>query len=161
MFISPFEGRLAYDYNLGHRLLVPRHSYHCSRIAWCGFWRRMEALRVGNCRCFRIFVCHTFYIYSFIIDTNPSIVSFLPPATTIRRYQRQLLSTTCGELGSIYCSIISFANTRHEKEVQEIITSLIAIRSKLKRSVVLRQNVIYEVFQIWFSTGSGLRTTNS
>ncbi|KAF9446717.1 hypothetical protein P691DRAFT_776668 [Macrolepiota fuliginosa MF-IS2] len=72
------------------------------------------------------------------------IVSFLPPSTTIRRYQRRLLSTACNELGSIYCSIISFANTRNEPEVQEIITSLIAIRSKLKRSVVLRANVIYE-----------------
>lgn len=72
------------------------------------------------------------------------IVSFLPPSTTIRRYQRRLLSTTCNELGSIYCAIISFANLRSEPEVQEIISSLTAIRSKLKRSVVLRTNVIYE-----------------
>ncbi|KAF5346488.1 hypothetical protein D9756_010113 [Leucocoprinus leucothites] len=72
------------------------------------------------------------------------IVSFLPPSTTIRRYQRRLLSTTCGELGSIYCAVVSYANTHRESEVQEIITSLIAIRSKLKRSVVLRANVIYE-----------------
>ncbi|XP_006457385.1 hypothetical protein AGABI2DRAFT_212754 [Agaricus bisporus var. bisporus H97] len=72
------------------------------------------------------------------------IVSFLPPATTIRRYQRRLLSTTSAELGSIYCSIVSFANAPQEIEAQEIITCLIAIRSKLKRSAVLRQNVIYE-----------------
>lgn len=75
MFISPFEGRLAYDYNLGHRLLVPRHSYHCSRIAWCGFWRRMEALRVGNCRCFRIFVRHTFASTSTRSLLTPTLVS--------------------------------------------------------------------------------------
>ncbi|KXN81239.1 hypothetical protein AN958_05700 [Leucoagaricus sp. SymC.cos] len=79
------------------------------------------------------------------------IVSFLPPSTTIRRYQRRLLSTTCGELGSIYCAVISSANSRRESEVQEIITSLIAIRSKLKRSVVLRQNVIYELLLSWMS----------
>jgi len=75
-----------------------------------------------------------------------SIVSFLPPSTTIRRYQRRLLSTTCGELGSIYCAVVSYANTHQESEVQEIITSLIAIRSKLRRSLVLRTNVIYEVY---------------
>jgi len=75
-----------------------------------------------------------------------SIVSFLPPSTTIRRYQRRLLSTTCGELGSIYCAVVSYANTHRESEVQEIITSLIAIRSKLRRSLVLRTNVIYEVY---------------
>lgn len=34
---------------------------------------------------------------------------------------------------------------RRESEIQEIVTSLVAIRSKLKRSVVLRTNVIYEV----------------
>ncbi|KAF8149165.1 hypothetical protein B0H34DRAFT_735166 [Crassisporium funariophilum] len=72
------------------------------------------------------------------------IVSFFPPSTTIRKYHRNLMATTSTELGSIYCSILSFANSKHEPEIQQIISSLIAIRSKLDRSAVLRTNVIYE-----------------
>jgi hypothetical protein len=73
------------------------------------------------------------------------VVSFLPPSTTIRRYQRATLATTCTELGAIYCAIVSYANTRSPEEVTEINASLLAVRSKLRRSVVLRTNVIYEV----------------
>ncbi|KAK0473358.1 hypothetical protein IW261DRAFT_1503962 [Armillaria novae-zelandiae] len=47
------------------------------------------------------------------------LFSFLPPSTTIRR-------------------------TRRDVESQQVITSLIAIRSKLNRSAVLKTNVIYE-----------------
>ncbi|KAF9035517.1 hypothetical protein BJ165DRAFT_1533514 [Panaeolus papilionaceus] len=72
------------------------------------------------------------------------IFSYFPPATTIRRYQRQLLSTTTSEIGSIYCSILTFANTKHEPEVQEIIRSLIAVRAKLNRGGVMTVNVGYE-----------------
>jgi hypothetical protein len=74
-------------------------------------------------------------------------MSFLPPATTIRRYQRTTLATTSGEIGAIYCAILSFASSRREEDVEEIVTSLIAIRSKLRRSVILRTNAIYEVGQ--------------
>lgn len=76
-----------------------------------------------------------------------SIFSFLPPSTTLRRYQRAMLSTTSAELGAVYCSIVSFANTRgrHEVDRGEIIQTLVAIRMKLKRSVVLKTNIIYEV----------------
>ncbi|KAF5318091.1 hypothetical protein D9619_012029 [Psilocybe cf. subviscida] len=72
------------------------------------------------------------------------IASFLPPSTTIRRYQRSLLATTSAEMGTIYCAILSFANTKHEEEIQDIIVSLIALRSKLARSNALRTNVGYE-----------------
>jgi hypothetical protein len=65
---------------------------------------------------------------------------------TIRAYQRATLATTSTEIGAIYCAIVSFANSKHnEGEVKEIVTSLIAIRSKLQRSIVMRANVIYEV----------------
>ncbi|KAF8907756.1 hypothetical protein CPB85DRAFT_1551911 [Mucidula mucida] len=77
--------------------------------------------------------------------TAAFIFSFLPPATTIRRYQRTLLATTSSELGAIYCSVVSFASSRRTQEVPEVVTSLIAIRSKLNRSAVLRTNAIYEV----------------
>ncbi|KZT24411.1 hypothetical protein NEOLEDRAFT_1207860 [Neolentinus lepideus HHB14362 ss-1] len=80
--------------------------------------------------------------------TAAFIFSFLPPSTTLRGYMRRILATTAGETGALYCSIISFANTpkelRTDKERQEIIRSLIAIRAKLKRSIVLRTNIIYE-----------------
>ncbi|KAH9906104.1 uncharacterized protein B0H18DRAFT_898949 [Fomitopsis serialis] len=78
--------------------------------------------------------------------TAAFIFSLLPPSTTLRKYQRTMLSTTTAELGSIYCSIVSFANTRGRHEVNrgEIVQALIAIRMKLKRSVVLKTNIIYE-----------------
>ncbi|KAG6840493.1 hypothetical protein C0991_006363 [Blastosporella zonata] len=72
-------------------------------------------------------------------------MSFLPPATTIRRYQRNVLATTSAEIGSIYCAIVSFANTRKEDDIEEINRSLGAIRSKLLRTKALRANADYEV----------------
>ncbi|PBK88893.1 hypothetical protein ARMGADRAFT_996733 [Armillaria gallica] len=76
--------------------------------------------------------------------TAAFLFSFLPPSTTIRRYQRTTLATTSSELGAIYCSIVSYASTRRDADSQQVITSLIAIRSKLNRSAVLKTNVIYE-----------------
>ncbi|KAI6026427.1 hypothetical protein BKA83DRAFT_4243292 [Pisolithus microcarpus] len=72
------------------------------------------------------------------------VFSFFPPSTTIRKYQRRALATTVAELGSIYCSVISFASTRREDDITFIVQSLLAIRSKLKRSRVSRTNVMYE-----------------
>ena len=74
-----------------------------------------------------------------------SFVSFLPPSTTIRRYHRKLLATTSSELGTIYCQVISFANSKRQTEVPEISTNLLAIRRKLRKSQAMRQNVGYEV----------------
>ncbi|KZT00914.1 uncharacterized protein LAESUDRAFT_523085 [Laetiporus sulphureus 93-53] len=78
--------------------------------------------------------------------TAAFLFSFLPPSTTLRRYQRTMLSRTVAELGAVYCSIVSFANTRgrHEVNRDEIVRALVAIRMKLKRSIVLRNNIIYE-----------------
>ncbi|KZT65496.1 hypothetical protein DAEQUDRAFT_520383 [Daedalea quercina L-15889] len=78
--------------------------------------------------------------------TAAFIFGLLPPSTTLRKYQRTMLSTSAAELGSIYYSIVSFANTRsrHEVDRGEIVQALIAIRLKLKRSVVLKTNIIYE-----------------
>ncbi|KAH7905721.1 hypothetical protein BJ138DRAFT_1130340 [Hygrophoropsis aurantiaca] len=72
------------------------------------------------------------------------IFSFFPPSTTIRSYQRRTLATTAAELGAIYCSVVSFANTQKDADVQLIVQSLLAIRSKLNRSVILKANVVYE-----------------
>jgi hypothetical protein len=74
-----------------------------------------------------------------------SIFSFLPPSTTLRGYQRQSLATTASEIGSVYCSIVSYATSSHLEDSQNVIQNLIAIRLKLKRSIVLRANIIYEV----------------
>ncbi|KAG6856699.1 hypothetical protein H0H87_001740 [Tephrocybe sp. NHM501043] len=71
-------------------------------------------------------------------------MSFLPPATTIRRYQRNVLSTTSAEIGAIYCAIVSFAHAPNEGDVEEINKSLSAIRSKLIRTKALRANAVYE-----------------
>ncbi|KAJ7172199.1 hypothetical protein C8R46DRAFT_893839 [Mycena filopes] len=72
------------------------------------------------------------------------IFSFLPPSTTIRRYERTTMATTASEMGTVYCDIISFANFRHQMDPQEIVTGLIAIRSKILRSITLKNNAIYE-----------------
>ena len=57
------------------------------------------------------------------------------------------MSTTVAELGAVYCSVVSFANTQRDYELDRgaIIQSLIALRLKLKRSLVLRTNIVYEV----------------
>jgi hypothetical protein len=49
------------------------------------------------------------------------------------------------QMGAIYCDILSFANTKQEPEIQNIVSSLIALRNKLKKSATLNTNVIYEV----------------
>ncbi|GJE89275.1 aromatic acid exporter family member 2 domain-containing protein [Phanerochaete sordida] len=74
------------------------------------------------------------------------LASFLPPSTTLRAYQRRMMATTVAEIGSVYCSVVSFANTQGTYEVDKgaIVQSLIAIRLKLKRSLVLRTNIVYE-----------------
>ncbi|KAI0820568.1 hypothetical protein BC628DRAFT_1330069 [Trametes gibbosa] len=78
--------------------------------------------------------------------TAAFLFSFLPPSTTLRKYQRLTMSTTVSELGSVYCSIVSFANTREHEDTArgEIVQSLVAIRLKLKRSLVLKTNIVYE-----------------
>ncbi|KAG6811615.1 hypothetical protein H0H92_006630 [Tricholoma furcatifolium] len=73
------------------------------------------------------------------------VMSFLPPTTTIRRYQRNVMATTSGEIGAIYCAIVSFANSKNTEDIDEITLSLGAIRSKLLRSKVLRANAAYEL----------------
>lgn len=80
-----------------------------------------------------------------------SLASFLPPSNTLRGYQRRMMSTTVAEIGAVYCSIVSFANTqtRYEMDRGTIIQSLIAIRLKLKRSLVLRTNIVYEASRIF------------
>lgn len=97
-------------------------------------------------RCYsRIVGPYTPIYVLFFLPVLYSIFSYFPPSTTIRAYHRATLATTTSEIGAIYCSIISFANSRRERESsQEIVTSLIAIRSKLKRSLILRANVVYE-----------------
>ncbi|KAF9457122.1 hypothetical protein BDZ94DRAFT_1203283 [Collybia nuda] len=112
--------------------LVIGYSYQDLHVAAPGspgfgfpvFWKRFVLVTVGVVAAF--------------------IMSFLPPSTTIRRYQRATLATTSSQIGAIYCAILSFANSRREEEIPEIVSSLVAIRSKLKRSDVLRTNIVYE-----------------
>ena len=58
-----------------------------------------------------------------------------------------MMATTVAEIGSVYCSVVSFANTRGSYEMDRgaVLQSLIAIRLKLKRSLILRTNIVYEV----------------
>ncbi|KAJ7157023.1 hypothetical protein C8R43DRAFT_998138 [Mycena crocata] len=72
------------------------------------------------------------------------LFSLLPPSTTIRRYERLTMATTATEIGTMYCDIISYANSRRDLDTQDIVTGLIAIRSKILRSITLKSNAIYE-----------------
>ncbi|THH28781.1 hypothetical protein EUX98_g5402 [Antrodiella citrinella] len=74
------------------------------------------------------------------------IFSFLPPSTTLRGYQRRMMSTTVAEIGSSYCAIVSYANTKDHKQGErvQILQTLLAIRLKLKRSHVMKTNIVYE-----------------
>ncbi|KAJ7087768.1 hypothetical protein C8R44DRAFT_26769 [Mycena epipterygia] len=72
------------------------------------------------------------------------LFSLLPPSTTIRRYERKTMATTASEIGTVYCDIISYAHSPRGMDPQEIVTGLIAIRSKILRSITLKNNAIYE-----------------
>ncbi|KAJ6502261.1 hypothetical protein C8R45DRAFT_818343 [Mycena sanguinolenta] len=72
------------------------------------------------------------------------IFSLLPPSTTIRHYERTTMATTVSELGTMYCDIISFASSNHGMDSHEIVTALIAIRYKIRRSITLKSNAVYE-----------------
>ncbi|KAF9527658.1 hypothetical protein CPB83DRAFT_384639 [Crepidotus variabilis] len=77
--------------------------------------------------------------------TAASIVSFLPPSTTIRAYQPHLLSTTSAKLGTLYCSMISYAGAKHKHDIQLIDSGLVAVRNKLKKATVQRGRISYEM----------------
>ncbi|GLB35374.1 putative ER transporter, 6TM, N-terminal [Lyophyllum shimeji] len=72
------------------------------------------------------------------------LMSMLPPAKTLRLYTRYILATTSNELGAIYCAVIGYAYSPRKEDVHEISVGLIAVRGKLRRSVALRDNVVYE-----------------
>ncbi|THH04285.1 hypothetical protein EW145_g5635 [Phellinidium pouzarii] len=71
-------------------------------------------------------------------------LSFLPPATTLRRYLRATCATTAEQIGYLYCDIISYATVPDGPHKEIIIKDLFAIRMKLRRSLALMQNVTYE-----------------
>ncbi|KAF8585510.1 hypothetical protein K439DRAFT_1409815 [Ramaria rubella] len=77
--------------------------------------------------------------------TSSAIFSFLPPATTIRRYHRTALATATSEIGLMYCAIMSYAHTRKEDEFKDIIKNSVALRAKLRRLHDHTTYVQYEV----------------
>lgn len=74
-----------------------------------------------------------------------SIVSYLPPSTTLRRNLRMTYATTVQQLGQAYCDVVSNATLRDEAMDTELIKDLIAIRMKLNRAKGLMTNVPYEL----------------
>ncbi|ESK92525.1 hypothetical protein Moror_4433 [Moniliophthora roreri MCA 2997] len=110
---------VGYSYQDAHIILPGNPG-----VGWNVAWRRFVLVTVGVTAAF--------------------LFSFFPPSYTIRRYQRATLATTTSEIGAIYCAILSYASSRSAEESQEIVTSLVAIRSKLNRSAVLKANAIYE-----------------
>ncbi|KAF5319812.1 hypothetical protein D9611_012858 [Ephemerocybe angulata] len=110
---------LGYSYQDTHMVIAgaPGHGWEVA-------WKRFVLVTIGVVAAF--------------------IASLLPPTMTLRRYQRSTLSTTCSELGTIYCATVSFATERRPTSVQEIISTLLATRSKLNRSATLSTNIVYE-----------------
>jgi hypothetical protein len=149
---------------LGDWLLVAEHAFY----RWRLFVLRNRP-RLGMCCCLKRYLsdqncnfcsggscswvlglrgpCEPLLLSYPLIDIHffRSLFSFLPPSTTLRGYQRQSLATTASEIGSVYCSVVSFASSSHAEDPQNVVQSLVAIRMKLKRSIVLRANIIYEV----------------
>jgi hypothetical protein len=113
----------------------------------------VEALRACDRRRVR-FIVGALFSPSSLAHRHPSIFSYLPPSTTLRAYQRHSLATTGAELGTLYCSIVSFTSrAAHDaplgadraQDTAEIVRALIAVRAKLKRSLLLKTNIVYEV----------------
>jgi hypothetical protein len=104
------------------------------------------------CTCSRL---HQILAYSLNVC---SLASLLPPNMTLRLYQRHILSTTASEIGTIYCAIVSYAaeNDQDKKasNVQPVVSSLVATRSRLNRSELLWTNIIYEVCPLCYIIGS-------
>ncbi|KAJ6597201.1 hypothetical protein DFH09DRAFT_113905 [Mycena vulgaris] len=113
-------------------ILVIGYSYQDQHIStpgspgfgWDVAWRRFILVTVGV--------------------VAAGLFSLLPPSITIRRYERTAMATTSSEIGTMYCDIISFANSPRGIDPQEIVTGLIAIRSKILRTITLKNNAIYE-----------------
>ena len=57
--------------------------------------------------------------------------------------------------------MISFANTKKEGETTVIIQHILAILSKLKRSIVLKENVVYEVRLRYYYFGVSVLISHS
>ena len=83
-----------------------------------------------------------------------SIFSVLPPSTTLRRYLRRAYATTAGQIGQLYCDVLSMTTVHDPMKTEKIVKNLIAVRMKLNRTRALRRNVAYEVsgegFFLWF-----------
>jgi len=73
------------------------------------------------------------------------LFSFFPPTTTIRKYLRVSYATTAGQIGKLYCDIVSFASVRKGPMAEEIVKDLIAVRMKLNRTAEIKGNVNYEI----------------
>ncbi|KAJ3536349.1 hypothetical protein NMY22_g6068 [Coprinellus aureogranulatus] len=110
---------LCYSYQDTHQVVPGSPGF-----GWDVAWRRFVLVTIGVVAAF--------------------IASLLPPTMTLRRYQRSILATTCTEIGAIYCSIVSFATEKKEASIQEIASTLLATRNKLKRASTLSTNIVYE-----------------
>lgn len=90
-------------------------------------WRRMVLVAIGLTAAF--------------------LFSFLPPSTSIRGYQRRSHATTTLEIGAIYCSIVSLANSQDpvHNDAGSIVIRLTALRAKLKRVHAMTSNIKYEI----------------
>ena len=89
-------------------------------------------------RSFKIRISH-------VNDPFGSIFSVLPPSTTLRRYLRRAYATTAGQIGQLYCDVLSMTTVHDPLKTEKIVKNLIAVRMKLNRTRALRRNVAYEV----------------
>ena len=67
---------------------------------------------------------------------------------------RRAYATTAGQIGQLYCDVLSMTTVHDPLKTEKIVKNLIAVRMKLNRTRALRRNVAYEVsgegFFLWF-----------
>jgi len=76
--------------------------------------------------------------------TSAFLFSFLPPTSTLRRHQRTTYARTAMELGSLCCSLVSYANSSTHDDTHDIVKNLQALRHKLSSSLAVQANIGYE-----------------
>ena len=71
-------------------------------------------------------------------------MAILPPSSSMRKYFRLSHATAIGEIGGMYCRVVTLAASPSSVETKETINQLIAIRTKVRRLMMLKVTISYE-----------------
>jgi len=93
-------------------------------IGWDITWRRFLEVVIGA--------------------TAAYVMAVLPPSSSMRKYFRLSHATAIGEIGGMYCQVVTLAASPNTVETKHAINHLIAIRAKVRRLMVLKGSISYE-----------------